>query len=165
MRTMRRMDKELTRDIAEAILKQNDYGILSLILPEGTPYGVPVNYGFFDNKIIIHAAMEGTKIDAIKAHPEACFTVVHAHIVDKADLSTFYASAMAFGTVLLIENPIEKRKILLQMLSHYKITESMAQVSLDTETNHTAVLVLPIRFLSAKGDPRAVIIANPSVPK
>lgn len=156
MKNMRRHDRQLTHEQATTILKKNNYGILSLVLPDGTPYGVPINYGYKENKLIMHGALVGQKIDAILHQSKACFTVVHTSDVDLPNLTTNYASAMAFGKVSLVEDVQERRDLLIAMLEHYNVTEQMAQEDLDKATKRTAVLVLEIEALSAKGHPQAV---------
>jgi hypothetical protein len=148
---MRRIDKQLSNSMAEAILVQNHYGILSIVLPDGTPYGVPVNYGYVDHEIIIHGATEGTKIDAIRINPFACFTVVHAVINDFIHLNTKYTSTIVHGNIKIITNPEEKRMYLIKLVSHYGLTERDIKTNLITETDITAVLVMSIDQITAKG--------------
>ncbi|MDD3842663.1 MAG: pyridoxamine 5'-phosphate oxidase family protein [Candidatus Izemoplasmatales bacterium] len=151
MKLMRRIDKQLSNSMAEAILVQNHYGILSIVLPDGTPYGVPVNYGYVDHEIIIHGATEGTKIDAIRINPFACFTVVHAVINDFIHLNTKYTSTIVHGNIKIITNPEEKRMYLIKLVSHYGLTERDIKTNLITETDITAVLVMSIDQITAKG--------------
>jgi nitroimidazol reductase NimA-like FMN-containing flavoprotein (pyridoxamine 5'-phosphate oxidase superfamily) len=157
MKNMRRHDRQLTAEQATLILKQNNYGILSLVLPDGSPYGVPINYGFCDNQIIMHAALAGQKLDAIKHCASACFTVVHKSDVDLPNLTTHYASVIAFGQVTLEEDEVKKRAYLIKLLDHYQVTEEMAKETLDKTTKRTAVLVMDIKEMTAKGHPEAVV--------
>lgn len=156
MKAMRRHDRALPQEIAEKMLEQNTYGVLSLVLPDGSPYGVPINYGYVAGEIIMHAALVGQKMDALKHMDQACFTVVHSSEVDKPGLTTHYASVMAFGKVKLVEDLAEKRAYLIKMLAHYDITETMALEDLDKTTGRTAVMVMTIEHLTAKGHPEAV---------
>ncbi len=151
MREMRRKDRELSPELALRILKDNNHGVLSLVLPDGTPYGVPLNYGFDQSKIIMHAALVGLKMDAIANHPRGCFTVIHKAEVDSANLQTFYASALAFGPLEVITDPVEKRAYLIKLLAHYHISETDAQKALEVDTPYTSVIVLSIEQLTGKG--------------
>jgi nitroimidazol reductase NimA-like FMN-containing flavoprotein (pyridoxamine 5'-phosphate oxidase superfamily) len=152
MKPMRRSDKQLKIEQAETILRQNKFGVLSLVLPDGTPYGVPVNYGYSENQIIIHAAQEGTKLEAIQQNPHACFTVIHQVVIDAPHLNTEYASTIAFGRITLVTDPAEKRRYLIRLLSHFGVRESQAKENLKTEIDITSVLVLTIDSLTAKGN-------------
>jgi uncharacterized protein len=158
MKPMRRSDMQLSDSMAEAILAQNNYGILSLVLPDGTPYGVPINYGYVDHEIIFHGAAEGTKISAIEMNPNACFTIVHAVIDHSAQLNTDYASAIVIGKIKRIVDRVEKQKYLIKLVSHYGLSASDAKESLKNETDITAVLVFSIDQLTAKGQAEFVQI-------
>ncbi len=59
----------------EEMLRREAWGCLGLCTPEGTPYVVPVNYAYVEGKILFHCALEGLKLDCIRANPEVCFTV------------------------------------------------------------------------------------------
>lgn len=41
---MRRKDKELFGADIEVILEKGEYGVLSTVGPDGTPYGIPLSY-------------------------------------------------------------------------------------------------------------------------
>ncbi len=151
MREMRRKDRELSPELALRILKENNHGVLSLVLPDGTPYGVPLNYGFEQSEIIMHAALVGLKMDAIAHQPVGSFSVIHKAIVDSKNLQTFYASAIAFGPLKVITDPREKRAYLIKLLKHYRISEEEAQRALEVDTPFTSVIVLKIEKLTAKG--------------
>ena len=58
----------------EEILREETIGWLGLT-SEGGPYVVPLNYAYVDGRILFHCAMEGLKLDCIRAHPEVCFSV------------------------------------------------------------------------------------------
>lgn len=148
---MRRSDRELREELAWKILQDNDHGVLSLTLPDGMPYGVPVNYGVFERCIVFHGANEGQKIDAIDVFPKASFCVVAASTVDKATLSTHYASTIVSGTIRKITDFHEKRLWLIRLLAHYGISEEAAMWSLSVDIPATTVLVLSVEEITGKG--------------
>lgn len=153
---MRRTDRELREELAWKILKNHDHGVLSLVLPDGNPYGVPVNYGVFDRFLVFHGANEGQKIDAIDVFPKASFCVVGASDVDKATLSTHYASTIVSGPIRKIVDFEEKRIWLIRLLAHYGISERDAMWSLSVDIPATTVLVLDVEAITAKGFEDAV---------
>jgi nitroimidazol reductase NimA-like FMN-containing flavoprotein (pyridoxamine 5'-phosphate oxidase superfamily) len=63
-----------SKDEMEALLRQEVLGYLGLA-GEGQPYVVPLNYAYAEGKILFHCALEGTKLDHIRANPRVCFTV------------------------------------------------------------------------------------------
>lgn len=151
---MRRTDRELKRDEALAIVKENNYGILSLVLESGEPYGVPINYGLSqcEGKLIMHAAQMGLKLDAIKHMPKGSFCIVNKSTLDKEELTTYYSSAILSGKITLVEDIDEKRNLLIDFLKHYDITEEMARYDLDNTTKRTAVIVMDIENITGKAN-------------
>jgi nitroimidazol reductase NimA-like FMN-containing flavoprotein (pyridoxamine 5'-phosphate oxidase superfamily) len=58
----------------ESILRRETWGCLGLCR-DGEPYVVPLNYAYVDGKILFHCALEGLKLDCIRANPNVCFVV------------------------------------------------------------------------------------------
>lgn len=58
----------------EEILRQETIGWLGLS-GDGGPYVVPLNYAYVDGRILFHCALEGAKLDCIRANPEVCLSV------------------------------------------------------------------------------------------
>jgi nitroimidazol reductase NimA-like FMN-containing flavoprotein (pyridoxamine 5'-phosphate oxidase superfamily) len=42
---------------------------------DGRSYVVPLNYAYVDGRILFHCALEGLKLDFIRANPDVCFSV------------------------------------------------------------------------------------------
>ena len=88
---MRRKERQITGEETEEILKNGEYGIFSSVGEDGYPYGVPVNYIFYNGRIYFHcAAQVGKKLDNLKFSDKACFTVVAQAEVFPQELSTRY---------------------------------------------------------------------------
>ncbi len=94
---MRREDRAINDEAIKAILYKGEYGILSLLTPEGDPYGVPLSYVLLGDAIYFHGAMEGLKLDAIRRHPKASFCVVGDTHVLPDKFSTAYESVIVTG--------------------------------------------------------------------
>ena len=75
-REIRLKDRSVDDEKAIAILAQGSYGVLSTIGEDGYPYGVPLNYTYFDNCICFHCAQEGHKIENINFNNKVSFCVV-----------------------------------------------------------------------------------------
>lgn len=114
-RQIRRKERILDIDAAEAILKEGKYGVLSTFGPDGFPYGVPVNYFYRDGHIYFHCAVQGHKMDNLMSCPRVSFTVVRGEAVDGPHITTFYESAIAFGEASLVQDHEEKRKLLVDL--------------------------------------------------
>ena len=121
MREMRRKDRLLTPAEATKILAEGTVGILSLNGRDENDYayGVPVGYAVDGNRIYIHCAPVGEKIDRIHANNRVSFCVVGAVDVLADEFATNYASAIAFGQVTEVDDEDEKRKALLAFLDKY----------------------------------------------
>lgn len=97
---MRRKDRQLTDEEAIALLKNGEYGIVSVVCPDGTPYGRPTSYAYADGVLYFHGTAEDSLFRrCIQHEPRACFTVVGETQVLPAKFSTKYESVVAFGTI------------------------------------------------------------------
>ncbi len=117
-REMRRHDRQLQMEEADAILKRETHGVLSVIGENGYPYGVPLNYACVDGRLYFHStSQESHKLDAIRQHNRVCFTVVAKHEVVLEELSTSYESVIVFGTARILDKPDEKTEAMERMMS------------------------------------------------
>ena len=96
---IRRSKRALSEEKARAILEKGEYGVLSLQGEEGEPYGIPLSYVVLDNFIYFHCALEGRKIDYMKANPLVSFCVVGRVQPKHRPLyfTTLYESAIVTG--------------------------------------------------------------------
>ena len=98
-REMRRSRQQLTREEAEAVLSQGHLrGPCLSWETKATPYGVPLSYVYHDGKLYFHWARSGHKLDAVRACPKASFCVVDQDQVVSREYTTYFRSAIAFGT-------------------------------------------------------------------
>ena len=115
---MIRKERAIERALIDEILAEGAWGTLSLNGKDGYPYGVPLNYVYAADTILIHCALEGDKIERIRRDNRVCFCVVGKanQLPDK--FSTDYASVMVFGRAHLVEDE-EKLAILLALVDKY----------------------------------------------
>jgi nitroimidazol reductase NimA-like FMN-containing flavoprotein (pyridoxamine 5'-phosphate oxidase superfamily) len=106
----------MTREEAEALLCEADFGFLASVDDMGQPYCVPLNHVFTDGYIVFHSALEGAKLDNIRANPKVSYAVCTEHEVLPEETSTRYKSAIAFGTAEIVEEPDLKRELLMALL-------------------------------------------------
>ncbi len=90
---MRRAERMVSQGEARRLLDSSSYGVLSLVSPDGQPYGVPVNHVYVpqDNAVYIHCAQEGQKLDFLRENPKASFTVVGSGQVIEEKFTTMKA--------------------------------------------------------------------------
>ncbi|MDA8223895.1 MAG: pyridoxamine 5'-phosphate oxidase family protein [Desulfitobacterium hafniense] len=110
---IRRVDREISKDEALSLLKLAEYGVLSLAQTENEyPYGVPIDYIFYEDNLYFHCATEGQKLDILKINNKACFTVVLDAKVLPRYHSTAYKSVIVFGRCTLLNDNLKDEMLL-----------------------------------------------------
>ncbi|MEN8140877.1 MAG: pyridoxamine 5'-phosphate oxidase family protein [Thermodesulfobacteriota bacterium] len=95
---MRRKDKEITASAEiRAIIKRENVCRLAMS-DNGTPYLVPLSYGYSQNSLYFHSASEGKKIGILKRNPRVCFEIERNLGVITDDLPCKWG--MRFETVI-----------------------------------------------------------------
>lgn len=144
---MRRADRALSVEEARCILEKGEYGVMSTIGDDGAPYGVPLSYILDGDMIYFHCALEGRKIRNITQCSQVCFTVVGTvqAVYDKG-FTTWYESAMVFGTVGKIDDSREKHRILLALATKYLPEHVAAHAEKDIARSQAITGVYGIRI-------------------
>ena len=106
---MRRKDRERDRNFALDVIDRCDYGVISLVTPDGHPYCVPLSVVRIENEVYFHTATEGTKLDILRMNPYASLACVTGVQVIPGKFTTAYESAVVCGNVTEITD--EKQKI------------------------------------------------------
>jgi len=112
---MRRQEKQLPEDKSQEILSEGEYGILSTIGEDGYPYGIPMNYVFLNNRIYLHCAKEGKKLENIRYNNKVSFTVVGDYQLKPADFTSSYKSIIAIGKANFVKGE-EKKEVLQEFI-------------------------------------------------
>lgn len=149
---MRRYDKALPQDVADRLLLQGEYGILSTVDGKGQPYGVPLNYCFADNGIYVHCALEGHKLDNLRDNDKISFCVVGATRLVPDKFSTDYTSVIVTGVARRVQGA-EKRRALVGLVEKYSadfIKEG--QTYIEKLDHQTAVLRLDVLAMTGKSN-------------
>ena len=150
---MRRRERELTREAAEKILAEGEYGILTTCGEDGWPYGVPLSYVYHDGKLYFHGALTGHKLTNLAYNEKASFTVVgHTRVLQEA-FSTVYQSAIAFGIFRPVE--AEKQREALMLLAGKYCPDNLENAGRYTDKmlGHVGVYCMEILHLSGKARP------------
>ncbi len=149
-RSMRRMDRALTREQAEAILRKGEFGILSTVSPDGQPYGVPVSYAYVDGRVYFHCAVEGHKLDNLAADSRVSFCVVGATEVLPDKFATRYESAIAFGRAVELVGD-DKHRGLVALLSKYSAAYiEQGERYIRSDIQRTRVFAIDVDDLTGK---------------
>ena len=118
MKSMRRVDRQMPESEAKELLRRGEYGVLAVIDEDGRPYGVPLNYVYFNDAVYVHCALQGKKLSAIEANPQACFTVVGNTQVLSEQFATNYESVIVFGSASVVD-AAEKEAALEAIIQRY----------------------------------------------
>ena len=124
-REMRRKNQLLEQKEALKILETSTSGVLSLLGDNGYPYGVPLSFVYYENKIYFHCAKEGHKLDAIKNYDKASFCIIEKDDVSPKEFTTHFRSIIAFGKVRIIEDTAEMLKYIKQNNIAEKIEKAL----------------------------------------
>ncbi len=143
-RTMRRSKQNLSREAAEKILREGEFGVLALSGDDNYPYAVPINYAVEGNKIFFHSAKTGHKIDAIKNNDKVSFCVVGRHDVIAEEFTTYFSSAIAFGRIKIVENDADPDKLRGLELLADKYSSTASSERREKELGRLSALVVPV---------------------
>ena len=113
-----------SRQEMEQILREVSFGFLGLAGPDGA-YVVPLNHAYADGRILFHCALEGRKLDCIRAHPAVSYTVarqagaVQPHPGgDPCHVDS--DSVICAGRARIVEEPGEKARLLNEFNRHFR---------------------------------------------
>ena len=105
-RKIRRIKNEITIEEAKALLRKSKRAALSVNGDDGYPYTIPINFYYdeVENRIYIHSAKKGHKIDSIQKNDKICFTTWDDGYLDDGDWAYHVSSCVIFGRARLVEN-------------------------------------------------------------
>jgi len=120
---LRRKEKEITdKSEIESIIRKSLVCRLGLA-DDGSPYIVPLCFGYKDNSLYFHSAKEGRKIEILKRNNDVCFEFDDNLEVQAGkaacDWGMKYRSVIGYGRASFIEDPEEKRKALDVIMAQY----------------------------------------------
>ena len=147
---VRRIDREIDQDECIEVIKKNNVGILSLNNTAGHPYGVPLNYMFWDGALYFHCAKEGKKLNLISSDDRACFVIIGKNEVVPNELTTYYQSVIIFGNIEKITDDGTKNDILLRFGEYFGCDSEMNKRYVEKKTAACDVLKFEIAHISGK---------------
>ncbi len=149
---MRRFDKLITdTQIIEKILNESSICRIGFSIDDEA-HIVPVNFGYKNNKLFIHSAPEGNKIDFIRRNKRVCFEMELDHKIltskKACNWTTKYRSIIGYGDILIANEKSQKIEGLDIIMSKYGGPEknSYADKSLD----EMVLLIIEIDTLTGK---------------
>jgi uncharacterized protein len=150
-KTMRRKDREIADPAAIRAIMET-FQVCRLGMVDGNkPYIVPLCFGYHENALYFHGALEGRKIGLLRNNPQVCFEfdrVIDMVESDQAcNWSMRYHSVVGSGKAVFIENPDEKRAALAIIMGQYS---DRAFQFPDTRLEKTAVFKVDIESITGK---------------
>ena len=180
---LRRRSRRLPDDEALDVLRRCTWGFLSLVGPDGAPYGVPLNHALQEDaagrRLVFHCAREGRKLDCLRSCPRASFVAVEGAeggpgaapqavqlaapfvAVEGAEtlpdkFSTAYASVLVSGPVAVVDEPAAKRELLRFLVGRLAPDHAeRGEKHIAHRLDDCLALVLDIESLCGKRRPKA----------
>lgn len=153
MRQMRKANRERDAEWALEVFDRAPYMTVSMVRPDGTPYGLPLNVVRRDESTFyFHCAAEGEKIDCLKNNPLVSVSAVSKctpkYEEERNNFTEYYHSAIAVGRAEFVTDAAEKtvalrllcERFLPKYMSHFD--EAVAR-SLDRTTVVRITLMEP----------------------
>lgn len=157
---MRRRKQMLPFDECLGILENGTYGILGTEGTDGYPYAVPISYAFEADpdcsaeaprgRIYLHSATTGHKLDALAANPRVCFTVVGRSQVVPEELTNFFQSVIAFGTVHSADDAEKMRGLIALGRKYCPGLDHFVAEEIEKDLKRIEVLVIELESLAGK---------------
>lgn len=117
---------------------------------EQQPYIVPLNFLYHEGKIYFHSR-KGKKITNLRANEKVCFEIDEFKGIISADTACNFSvrarSVIAFGKANLVEDPLQKLRILEKLVEKYS-PEDPKPIN-KSEVN--SVIIGEIQIESVKG--------------
>lgn len=150
-RPMRRSRQQLSQDECVDILCRATAGVLAVMGDGGYPYTVPLSHVYAGGHLYFHSALQGHKVDAIKANPQCSFCVIAQDDVHPHEFTTHYKSVIAFGRIHVIDDDAE-RLMALRLLGrrHAPHDEQGLQHEIDKDFARVLMLRFDIEHLTGK---------------
>ena len=109
----------------ESVINQSNVCYLGLADTDGTPYVLPMNFGYKDGVIYLHSAQEGRCISILERNPNVCITfcidntLVYQHPKVACSYRMRSKSVIAWGKVAFEEDPEKKVEALNIIMKQY----------------------------------------------
>ncbi|MDR2808484.1 MAG: pyridoxamine 5'-phosphate oxidase family protein [Spirochaetaceae bacterium] len=153
---MRRRDREISRQEAEAVIDSCDFATLATVNPDGTPYCVPLSITRDGQWLYFHCAAEGKKLDNIRYKNKVSISFVSAVAIPKDDFTCNYRSAIVAGTAEELTIPSEKIAALKCICERFT-KENMAHFDEAIAKSLSITSVWKVRIDSITGKAKGII--------
>lgn len=149
---VRRKDRLMDEEQATFLLKDGEYGVLSMQAEEGGAYGIPVDYVWDgDAAIYIHCAPEGRKLRCIAGCNRVSFCIVGKTCVISNQFTTEYESLVLSCKAHIGLNAKERMHALDLLLDKYSPEDkALGKKYAEKSFHRTEIIRLDIESGSGK---------------
>lgn len=144
--------KSITQKECKEILKEARRGVLAVAGDDDYPYAFPVNFYYdeSENKIYIHCAKAGHKIDSIKKNPKVCFTVCSEPVIKDLDWAPYLSSVVIFGKAEIMTEPESFIDELRNFAMKYYPDEDAAEEEIRADINAVQLIAVSVEHMTGK---------------
>ena len=109
----------------ENIINQCDICFVGIIEADGTPYVIPMNFGYTNGEIILHSAAEGKHLSLLALNNRVCVTfcserkLVYQHPDVACSYSMLSKSVLCKGSVSFIDDFTQKEETMNILMKNY----------------------------------------------
>jgi nitroimidazol reductase NimA-like FMN-containing flavoprotein (pyridoxamine 5'-phosphate oxidase superfamily) len=141
------------RSTMESIIAQCDICFVGVTELDGSPYVIPMNFGYKDGILILHSATEGKHIRLLANDNRVCITfctegkLLYQHPDVACSYSMQSSSVICKGYVNFIENHEAKEEALRLFMTNYSDREFKFSVP---AVKHVALWQIQIEEMTAK---------------
>ena len=115
----------IEKEELESVITQSDIFFVGITEADGSPYVIPMNFGYSDNEIILHSGPHGKHLDLLALNNRVCVTfctdgkLVYQHPDVACSYSMLAKSVLCKGSVTFIENMDEKEEAMNITMKNY----------------------------------------------
>ena len=151
-REMRRKPQALTREESVDLLKKETRGVMSVLGDDGYPYGFPINHYYDEeaNKIYIHGANFGHRVDAVRRDPKVSYCVFGQDSQKEGDWAKYVKSVIVFGKAELIEDQESIIKWSEKLCSKFPCTQEYIDAEIKNDAHRTLCFAIDIEDINGK---------------
>lgn len=109
----------------ESIVNQCDICFVGMVEQDGTPYVIPMNFGYLDHEIILHSGPHGKHLSLLELNNRVCVTFCTKHklVYQHPDVACSYSmtskSVLCKGAVTFVEDLKEKEELMNLLMKNY----------------------------------------------
>lgn len=150
---VRRRDRLLSESDALRVLKESDYGVLSMITDDGEAYGIPLNY-VWDEKsdsLYLHCAPEGRKLRSVRKNPEVSFCVTgRTHILPERFTANYESVVLKCDAEVDLSDEERRRAMRVFLQKYAPGMEEKGMKYAELSLHRTEIIRLRIIQMSGK---------------